>query len=343
VYTSQIRSTHEQLIELERHNARLVGELSETRTNEKKYFEKSKENEEKLEIAEQNLYNETKAHTESKKLLREANDEIQKLRELNDDLLKEKTRNESTIRKYNEQITSKEEMLVNTNQKLYSAQNDKSDLNAQLIDAQRQIEILQSSIRSLTLIEQEYSKVKHRISEMEVERERALIDLKSRCDEDKLHSEKIMNEKMSHEKEKFSQLSEEHDRLKNKVKLQDSSLNKLNEKVQTLDKTCTDLRNENESKSITNSQLQSKIREMEENLVKAAERMSVAQLNHKKEIDGFQFKVDSKETQIAQLEKEVRQLQLESVKLKEQQDKNLYTIESRITQELKSIINELKR
>ena len=343
MYTSQIRSTHEQLIELERHNARLVGELSETRTNEKKYFEKSKENEEKLEIAEQNLYNETKAHTESKKLLREANDEIQKLRELNDDLLKEKTRNESTIRKYNEQITSKEEMLVNTNQKLYSAQNDKSDLNAQLIDAQRQIEILQSSIRSLTLIEQEYSKVKHSISEMEVERERALIDLKSRCDEDKLHSEKIMNEKMSHEKEKFSQLSEEHDRLKNKVKLQDSSLNKLNEKVQTLDKTCTDLRNENESKSITNSQLQSKIREMEENLVKAAERMSVAQLNHKKEIDGFQFKVDSKETQIAQLEKEVRQLQLESVKLKEQQDKNLYTIESRITQELKSIINELKR
>lgn len=343
VYSNQIKSAHEQLLDLEKHNTRLISDLTETKNNENRYYSKLKDVEEKLAIVEQNLLNETKAHNEARKQLKDSSDEVLKLRELSDDLQREKIRNEATIKKLNEQLTTKEEMLANTNHKLYSAQNDKSDLNAQLNDAHRQLEVLQGSVRSLTLIEQEYSKMRQRISEMEVEKERALIDLKAKCDEDKIHADKMTNEKLQHERDKYIQLGEEHERLKNKNKQMESNLLKLNEKVQQLDRQLIDLGNESDQKSILINQLQLKLREADENALKAVEKMNTQALNHKKELDGYVFKLDSKETQVNQLEKEVRQLQMESVKLKEQQDKNLYTIESRITQELKSIINELKR
>ncbi|KAG2385565.1 hypothetical protein C9374_003380 [Naegleria lovaniensis] len=342
-YSSQIRGAHEQISELEKQNIRLISDLKETKENEQRYYSKMKEFEEKILLLEQNLAHETKSHIETKKNLRESTDELQKCKELIDDLQKEKSRNEATIKKLNEQLTVKEELLVGTNQKLYSAQNDKSELNAQLIDTHRQIEILQSSLRSLTLIEQEYSKIRQKISEMEVEKERALIDLKSKCDEDKIHSEKLFNEKLQYEKEKFNQLGEEHERLKNKCKQLESNLTKVNEKIQLIDRQLTDTTNESEQKSLLINQLQLKLKDADEQTVKSAEKLNQLSLNHKKELDTYQFKLDSKETQVTQLEKEVRQLQLEAVRLKEQQDKNLYTIESRITQELKSIINELKR
>src|SRR3989338_1701236 len=128
-------------------------------------------------------------------------------------------------------------------------------------------------------------------------------------------------EKLQHERDKFIQLGEEHERLKNKNKQLESNLLKSNEKLQQLDRQLIDLGNESDQKSILVNQLQLKLKEADENGFKATERLNQQALNHKKELDGYVFKLDSKETQVNSLEKEVRQLQMESVRLKEQQDK----------------------
>ncbi len=304
-------------------------------------------------------------HNETKKSLLLTSSELREANEKIATMEAEMKRSSSLNRRQMEDLESKEEKMLTLNHRVASLENDKNDLNNQLTEAGRRIEFLQNNIRSLQMIEAEYSKIKNEYLDLKATHEKEILEIRNSYRKEKADYERLYEERKDSLLTKVETCNKEISELKQDiannafarealVKEYEKKMEKSLEKLRASEAEKYQLQSDFDKLQVEAKHLKFNVNEVKSKAKEEKKSLEskITQLNEQLEtlVHSFQTEKDASERKLSlkveettKLQSEVRELQYERAKLNENHEKQLLSIENQLIAQVKQLIHDARK
>lgn len=372
-YSKQMINSQKRLNTLEDDYYSVSQKLQETERLYKKEKESTEElkkqlvdlSEGELPSTKKRLDKEILEHNESKKTVLLLSSELREVNDRMGAMEAELKRVTNISRKQMEDLESKEEKILTSSHKISSLENDKNDLNNQFTEAGRRIDFLQNNVRSLQLIEAEYSKIKMQYLEMKSTHEKEISDIRNSYRKEKMDYERLYEERKESLLNKVEASNKEVSELKQEianntlsrdalVKEYEKKMEKLLDKMRGVEAEKYQLQSDFDKLQVeakhlkfNANEVKSKSKEERKNfegkITQLNEQLESLMHSYQTEKDATERKLSLKAEETSKLQSEVRELQYERAKLNEHHEKQLLSIENQLIGQVKQLIHDARK